>query len=51
MVAIWQALPGGRAEARYQPVTWDETPSQPRAATAAQRAAAAPHESKRRGAS
>jgi hypothetical protein len=55
MVAIWQALPGGseRAEARYQPVTADETQPRPRAASAAtaQRAPAAPREIKRRGAS
>lgn len=52
MVAIWQALPGSEhVEARYQPVTWDETPPRPRAAMATQRGSAAPRESKRRGAS
>jgi uncharacterized protein (DUF2336 family) len=57
MVAIWQALPGGseRAEARYQPVTAEETQPRPRAAAAAppaaQRAPVAPREIRRRGAS
>jgi hypothetical protein len=52
MVAIWQALQDSeRPEARYQPVTWNETQPAARPSPTAQRAPAALRESKRRGAS
>ena len=49
MVANWQALQRNeRAEAKYQPVTWDEARTHARPATAVQRAPAVSRTSERR---